>query len=290
MDPPPNTLPEEEETKREKQARWDGRKAKSVSETEIGFRRGLKRRLHAGKDDWWEFKCATSQGNRSRKATLLWASLCTWVTGVEKASSFPKEREEKPVSDLHLPSCRCSFAFGWFSLGLSPFTKKKKKKARWDWVWLWKKRAVRRRIKGKERMSTLTVPPVLTSPRDDAMQLYRAFKGTSPLSLYFSLSSWLTCFAMKRVVISVPTTKCCYPLFYFQLLLRFALCSFRSYWTSCRLFCNLTKESSSGWHALSFWELGFTHSFVLLVVWGQILAFRHIDAYSSFILACWLAW
>lgn len=26
-------------------------------------------------------------------------------------------------------------------------------------------------------MSTLTVPPVLTSPRDDAMQLYRAFKG-----------------------------------------------------------------------------------------------------------------
>lgn len=27
------------------------------------------------------------------------------------------------------------------------------------------------------KMSTLTVPPVLTSPRDDAMQLYRAFKG-----------------------------------------------------------------------------------------------------------------
>ncbi|XP_030472929.1 annexin D5 [Syzygium oleosum] len=26
-------------------------------------------------------------------------------------------------------------------------------------------------------MSTLTVPPVLTSPRDDAMQIYRAFKG-----------------------------------------------------------------------------------------------------------------
>ena len=27
-------------------------------------------------------------------------------------------------------------------------------------------------------MSTVTIPPVLTSPRDDAMHLYRAFKGT----------------------------------------------------------------------------------------------------------------
>lgn len=26
-------------------------------------------------------------------------------------------------------------------------------------------------------MATLSVPPVLTSPRDDAMALYRAFKG-----------------------------------------------------------------------------------------------------------------
>ncbi|KAK3001708.1 hypothetical protein RJ639_021922 [Escallonia herrerae] len=26
-------------------------------------------------------------------------------------------------------------------------------------------------------MSTVTIPPVLTSPRDDAVQLYRAFKG-----------------------------------------------------------------------------------------------------------------
>ena len=28
-------------------------------------------------------------------------------------------------------------------------------------------------------MSTVTIPPVLSSPRDDAIQLYRAFKGTS---------------------------------------------------------------------------------------------------------------
>lgn len=37
-------------------------------------------------------------------------------------------------------------------------------------------------------MSTLSVPPVPTNPRDDAIQLYRAFKGGYPLlifSLYF---------------------------------------------------------------------------------------------------------
>lgn len=33
-------------------------------------------------------------------------------------------------------------------------------------------------------MATLTVPPVPPSPRDDAMQLYRAFKGTLSLSLF----------------------------------------------------------------------------------------------------------
>jgi len=32
-------------------------------------------------------------------------------------------------------------------------------------------------------MATLVVPPLPPSPRDDAMQLYRAFKGTLSLSL-----------------------------------------------------------------------------------------------------------
>ena len=34
-------------------------------------------------------------------------------------------------------------------------------------------------------MSTVTIPPVLTSPRDDAMHLYRAFKGTLFFFLFF---------------------------------------------------------------------------------------------------------
>jgi len=34
-------------------------------------------------------------------------------------------------------------------------------------------------------MATLTVPPVPPSPRDDALQLYRAFKGTLFLSSKF---------------------------------------------------------------------------------------------------------
>ena len=38
--------------------------------------------------------------------------------------------------------------------------------------YFWENREQRR------RMSTVTIPPVLTSPRDDAMHLYRAFKGT----------------------------------------------------------------------------------------------------------------
>ena len=33
-------------------------------------------------------------------------------------------------------------------------------------------------------MSTLIVPPVPPSPRDDAIELYRAFKGTLSLSLF----------------------------------------------------------------------------------------------------------
>lgn len=32
-------------------------------------------------------------------------------------------------------------------------------------------------------MATLIVPPILTSPKDDAIQLHRAFKGMTPLSM-----------------------------------------------------------------------------------------------------------
>ena len=46
--------------------------------------------------------------------------------------------------------------------------------------YFWENREQRR------RMSTVTIPPVLTSPRDDAMHLYRAFKGT----LFFFLFSF----------------------------------------------------------------------------------------------------
>lgn len=34
-------------------------------------------------------------------------------------------------------------------------------------------------------MSTLSIPPILTTPRDDAIALYRAFKGILSLSHYF---------------------------------------------------------------------------------------------------------
>jgi len=33
----------------------------------------------------------------------------------------------------------------------------------------------------------VTIPPVLTSPRDDAVQLYRAFKGTNPFSCFVQI-------------------------------------------------------------------------------------------------------
>lgn len=36
-------------------------------------------------------------------------------------------------------------------------------------------------------MATLIIPPVLTSPRDDAAQLYKAFKGNSVISHYWIL-------------------------------------------------------------------------------------------------------
>ena len=45
--------------------------------------------------------------------------------------------------------------------------------------YFWENREQRR------RMSTVTIPPVLTSPRDDAMHLYRAFKGTFFFSFHF---------------------------------------------------------------------------------------------------------
>jgi hypothetical protein len=42
--------------------------------------------------------------------------------------------------------------------------------------------------KNKKKMATLIVPPIPPSPRDDATQLYRAFKGILSLSLSLSLS------------------------------------------------------------------------------------------------------
>lgn len=41
-------------------------------------------------------------------------------------------------------------------------------------------------------MSTVTIPPVLTSPRDDAMHLYRAFKGTFFFFSFISFFFWGT--------------------------------------------------------------------------------------------------
>lgn len=58
--------------------------------------------------------------------------------------------------------------------------------------------------KGRGEMSSLTVPPVLTSPRDDAMQLYRAFKGMSFLSPFLSLRD-------KLIDLFCNNIKCCYP-------------------------------------------------------------------------------
>lgn len=50
-------------------------------------------------------------------------------------------------------------------------------------------------------MSSLTIPPVLSSPRDDATQLYRAFKGTLcilvfifPIVLFRALNLGISCF------------------------------------------------------------------------------------------------
>ena len=42
-------------------------------------------------------------------------------------------------------------------------------------------------------MATLSVPPVLSSPRDDAMQLFRAFKGTNLLVCVNDIFFWLLC-------------------------------------------------------------------------------------------------
>lgn len=40
-------------------------------------------------------------------------------------------------------------------------------------------------IPGKAIMSTLALPPFLTNPRQDAIDLYKAFKGNNPIVLYF---------------------------------------------------------------------------------------------------------
>ena len=62
------------------------------------------------------------------------------------------------------------------------------------------------REKERERehksMSTLSVPPVPTSPRDDAIALYRAFKGTS-LFLSLSLSLFLGNFYTNMLLLLV---------------------------------------------------------------------------------------
>ena len=55
-------------------------------------------------------------------------------------------------------------------------------------------------------MSTLSVPPVPTSPRDDAIALYRAFKGTT-LSLSLSLSLSLK-FLYKHAFTTCLVQRC----------------------------------------------------------------------------------
>ena len=58
----------------------------------------------------------------------------------------------------------------------------------------------RKREREHKSMSTLSVPPVPTSPRDDAIALYRAFKGTS---LFLSLSLFLGNFYTNMLLLLV---------------------------------------------------------------------------------------
>lgn len=53
-------------------------------------------------------------------------------------------------------------------------------------------------------MSTVSVPPMLTSPRDDAIQLYRAFKGM--LCLPSPLFFLYTIFAMYKLYAKLQST------------------------------------------------------------------------------------
>ena len=52
-------------------------------------------------------------------------------------------------------------------------------------------------------MATLIVPPVLTSPKDDAIQLHRAFKGITPPSL----SPYVILFKLCSFSISIEQLK-----------------------------------------------------------------------------------
>lgn len=57
-------------------------------------------------------------------------------------------------------------------------------------------------------MSTLSVPPVLTNPSNDAIQLYRAFKGM--FSLSFSVSGEICCLFQWLLVFEIIKKKGCF--------------------------------------------------------------------------------
>ena len=76
------------------------------------------------------------------------------------------------TSYLDLVQGRCQLCIYW-QRRLQPVLKDRESR------YFWENRGQRR------RMSTVTIPPVLTSPRDDAMHLYRAFKGTLFFFFFF---------------------------------------------------------------------------------------------------------